>query len=175
MTFPITRSRFTPRILIAVTAGCLVVAAVLMVALFRDTFERDLVPVVLISLLPALVIFMMHRQSRGDVSLTEEKIEVNTKWENHSYPWSDVSSVEVSTLSQQPLRLLNHLVGEDVERPHVRIRVSRRRRYNLWPARISTRGFGIPTAGHTAVVYPDDPDGLADAAQRFLMTSAKAY
>jgi len=122
----------------------------------------------------ALTWFSVSRSRWKNVQFMPDSIILSGNSWKAVVPWSDVTAIHVTTAARldRPYRFVARLIGTNMRRPLVEIRLIGPIRTALHRRELKTRGFGIiDPFVRRMQIYPDDPEAFVAAASEYLPDS----
>ncbi len=137
------------------------------VAFFANaSFWRDPLSLGFVLFFPMIAPLIMTRSPKGEIHVTHEGITLNAS-RIARYSWADVESLRLTSGSEaaSPIRALCRVLGIDLRREFLEMKLRSSVRYNPVSENMSTRGFGVPTHLKKVSLFPDDPRALLAAVE----------
>lgn len=133
--------------------------------------QEALLTALILTLGGGAVIWNMQQYGRGSAVMDSSELVVRTRGWTHSYNWSDVADVLLTSFSERgaSARLWSRLILWPEREPFVELRLKRRLRQGLWPGRYGTRVKGIPLiSGDRVALFIEDPESFVRSAKAHL-------
>lgn len=151
----------------------LIILAVTLI-LFATTVvdsETSLYLALFLTLAPAAAIWKVQQYGRGSARLDSSELVVRTRGWTHSYNWSDVADVRLTSFAEMgaAARLWARILLWPEREPFVELRLRRALRVGLWSERYGTRLKGIPLIGGERVtLFVHEPESFVRSAKSYL-------
>ena len=138
--------------------------------------QEALITALILTLGGGAVIWNVQQYGRGSVVMDSSELVVKTRGWTHSYNWSDVADVLLTSFAERgaAARLWARLLLWPEREPFVELRLKRALRVGLWPGRYGTRLKGIPLIGGERVaLFVHEPESFVRSAQTHLAGRAE--